>query len=122
MNQPETIPDLKIETLDDGLIRLEQQCAPDDPIYIHPLHVRYMAEQFGLVETSDPTAAKTIATLTRRLLVLADRSNVLATHLETVDSQTASKFAQTHSRATADIADQFCAELDSDSPDVGEPQ
>ena len=122
MNQPETIPDLKIETLDDGLIRLEQQCGLEDPIYIyiHLLHVRHMAENFGIVEASDPTAAKTIALLTRRLLVLADRCGSLAIHLETVDSQSASPFAQTHARATADIADQFCAELDSDNPDVGD--
>lgn len=122
MTQTYDIPELKIEALDDGLIRLEQMCEPDRSLYIHPLHVRYMAEQFGIVATSDPTAAKTIATLTRRLLVLAERSNALAKHLETVDSQTGSTFAQTYSRATADIADQFCAELDSDSSDVGEPQ
>lgn len=116
------IPELKIEAMDDGLIRLEQMCAPDRSLYIHPLHVRYMAEQFGLAETSDPTAAKTIATLTRRLLVLAERSNALATHLDTVDGQTASTFAQAYSKATADIAVQFCAELDSESSEVGEPQ
>ncbi len=122
MTQTYDIPELKIEALDDGLIRLEQMCEPDRSLYIHPLHVRYMAEQFGIVATSDPTAAKTIATLTRRLLVLAERCNALATHLETVDSQTASAFAQTHARATADIADQFCAELDAEISEVGAPQ
>jgi predicted DsbA family dithiol-disulfide isomerase len=122
MTPTDNIPHLNIEIQDDGLIRLEQQCGLEDPIYIniHPFHLRYLAEKFGIVETSDQTAAKTIATLTRRLLVLSERCNALATHLETVDSQSASPFAQTHARATADIADQFCAELDSDKPDVGD--
>lgn len=42
-------------------------------VAIHPLHLRHMAEKMGLVESSDPQAAKTIATLQRRMVALASR-------------------------------------------------
>jgi hypothetical protein len=92
-------------------------------VQLHRWHISHLAELMGIVKApADGESQKIITSLTRRLLVLAERSDHLATHLETVDGQTASTFAQTYSRATADIADQFCAELDSDSSDVGEPQ
>ena len=58
----------------DGLILLEQDSRGNiDRVAIHPLHLRYMAEKMGLIETSDPTAQKTIAALQRRMLALRDR-------------------------------------------------
>ena len=79
----DSIPELKIEMTDDGqddgLILLEQDsCGNIDRVAIHPIHLRYMAEKMGLVEASDPTAAKTIATLQRRMVALRDRIETLA--------------------------------------------
>lgn len=66
----ESIPDLKIELMDDSegsLILLEQDSGGNiDRVAIHQIHLRYMAEKFGLVESTDPTAQKTIATMQRR--------------------------------------------------------
>lgn len=74
----DSIPDLKIEMMDDGqgdgLILLEQDSGGNiDRVAIHPIHLRYMPEKMGLLESSDPTAQKTIATLQRRMLVLYER-------------------------------------------------
>ena len=79
----DNIPELKIEMMNDvqgdGLIFLEQDsCGNIDRVAIHPIHLRYMAEKMGLVESSDPTAAKTIATLQRRMVALRDRIGSLA--------------------------------------------
>src|ERR1035437_5352626 len=113
----ENIPELNIEMMDDSagsLIILEQDSGGNlDRVAIHPIHLRYMAEKFGLIETSDPLAQKTIATLTRRLHLLRDRVDFLADYLaNNSDSDHADlSYAQTYVRATADIADEYCAEL-----------
>ena len=77
------IPSLKIEHMDDGigdgLILLEQDSGGNvDRIAIHPVHLRYLAENMGLAETGDPQALKTIATRQRRMLLLRDRSEHLS--------------------------------------------
>lgn len=109
------IPELKIERIADQhgtLILLEQDNGGNvDRVAIHPLHLRYMAEQFGLVPTSDPDGARTIATLQRRLRLLRDRidhlSDWLANHS---DSERADlTYEMTYANATSDIANEFCA-------------
>lgn len=114
----DSLPDLKFELIADGigqgLILLEQNdCGEAHSVAIHPLHLRYLAEQFGLLPASDPPPQKTIAMLTRRLLVLHERINHLADWLVTYsDFKHADlSYEQTYARATADIADEFCAEL-----------
>lgn len=112
----DNIPELNIEPLDEKgcLILLEQDSGGNtDRVVIHPIHLRYMAEKFGLIPTSKPHAAKTIATLTRRLLVLRDRLDHLADFLANhSDSKHADlSYEQTYATATADIAEEFCAEL-----------
>lgn len=86
----------------------------DEPgtVLIHPWQLRAVCEQFGII-ASDPQAAKTIATLTRRLMVLRDRIDHLADYLANhSDSKHADlSFEQSYATATADIADEFCAEL-----------
>ncbi len=54
----------------------------DDPreVLIHPWQLRAVCEQFGII-ASDPQAAKTIATLTRRLHLLRDRIERLHEYL-----------------------------------------
>lgn len=120
----DSIPDLKIELMNDGigdgLILLTQDGGGngDDRVAIHPLHLRFMAEKFGLVDTSDPQAQKTIATLTRRLHLLNDRIEHLADWLVThSDNRHADlSYEQTYARATADMAEEFCAELMASAP------
>lgn len=115
MTFTDSIPHLNIEVLDNGNIRLENEsmgdcCAVD----VHPMHLRLVAEKMGLVETSDPQAQKTIAALTRRLHVMRDRVDHLAYWLANhSDGQHADlSYELTYATATADIAGEFCAELE----------
>lgn len=112
------IPELKIEHLDaegpDALILLEQDSGGNiDRVAIHPLHLRHMAEQLGLIAAIDPQAHRTIATLKRRLFVLRERIDHLAQFLALhSDHEHADlSYEQTYARATAEIADEFCEEL-----------
>ncbi len=96
------------------LILLEQDSGGNlDRVAIHPLHLRYMAERFGLVPSSDLETRQVIATLTRRLYALQGRIGHLAEWLAQHSDQrnTDLSYEQTYARATADIADEFCAEL-----------
>lgn len=124
----DNIPELKIEFMSDGmgdgLILLEQDNGGNvDRVAIHPIHLRYLAEKMGLVETSDPTAHKTIAMLTRRLLALRDRIDHLdywlANHSD--DKHADLSYEQTYARASADIAAEFCAELENTEPQEAAP-
>ncbi len=126
-NLNDNFPDLKIELMTDeqgSLIILEQDsCGNVDRVAIHPIHIRHMAEKMGLIEASDPTARKTIATLTRRLLALNDRIIHLdywLTHHS--DSKHADlSYEQNYATATADIAAEFCAELVETEPPTMTP-
>lgn len=113
----ENIPDVTIELMTGttgGLILLEQDSGGNtDRVAIHPIHLRYMAEKFGLVATSDPLAQKTIAMLTRRLHLLRERIDSLADWLVNhSDHKHADlSYELTYANATADIAAEYCAEL-----------
>jgi hypothetical protein len=94
----------------------------DDPgtVLMHPWQLRAVCEQFGII-ASDPQAAKTITTLTRRLNLLRDRIDFLADYLANhSDSKHADlSYEQTYATATADIAAEYCAELDvTNTPDT----
>lgn len=115
----DTIPALTIEQLDpsngDGLIVLEQDtCGNVDRVAIHPLHVRHLAEKFGLVPSCDLEAARTIATMTRRMRSLAERVQHLNDWMhEHSDTRHADfTYEQSYSQATTDLAIEFCHELD----------
>jgi len=114
----DNFPDIKIEFMNDGkgdgLILLSQFTGEDDcSVSIHPIHLRYMAEKFGLIETSDPLAQKTIATLTRRLHLLRDRidhlHNYLVNHSDHKHADLS--YEVTYATACIDLADEFCYEL-----------
>jgi hypothetical protein len=113
----ENIPDLTMELMNGttgGLILLEQDSGGNtDRVAIHPIHLRYMAEKFGLIQTSDPTAQKTISMLERRLLLLRERIDSLADWLVNhSDHKHADlSYELTYAIATADIAAEYCAEL-----------
>lgn len=67
----ENIPQLGIESNDDGTITLEQDCSGNvDRVTIHPIHLRLMAERLGLLEklsanTEQPTRAEQARDLNR---------------------------------------------------------
>ena len=124
----DNIPELKIEFMadgmGDGLILLEQDSGGNiDRVAIHPIHLRYMVEKMGLIETSDPTALKTIATLTRRLLVLRDRidrlHNYLLNHSDHKHADLS--YEVTYATACIDLADEFCADLMDSEPQEAVP-
>ena len=127
-NLSANFPDLKIEVMtdaeNDGLILLEQSDGGNiDRVAIHPIHVRYLAEKMGLIETSDPTARKTIAALTRRLLALEGRIVHMAYWLTNhSDSKHADlSYEQEYALATSDIAAEFCADLVDTEPPAMTP-
>ncbi len=114
----ERFEQLTIEIADDDkgrfIILRQEDCGNSDTVTIHPMHLRYMAAKFGLVETSDPQASKTIATLKRRLLVLHERIEFLQGYLANhSDHKHADlSYEVTYATATLDIADEFCAEFE----------
>ena len=115
----DNIPELKIEMMDDGqgdgLIFLEQDsCGNIDRVAIHPIHLRYMAEKMGLVESSDPTAAKTIATLQRRMVALRDRIESLADWMARYSDHKHADLSHetTQLDAMADLAREWCHDFE----------
>lgn len=121
------IPDLKIERMEDGigagLILLEQDDGSGNigSVAIHPIHLRYMAEKFGLVESSDMQAKKMIATLRRRLLMLNDRVAHLADYLANHSDHKHADlmYEMTYARATADLGDEYCVEFEQEEAASG---
>lgn len=112
------IPDLKIELMKDtegGLILLEQDNGGNlDRVAIHQIHLRYMAEKFGLIETSDPLAQKTTATLQRRILALRDRIDNLADWMEKFSDHKHADptYEMTQLHALQDLACEWCNDFD----------
>lgn len=86
----------------------------DDPctVLLHPWQLRAVCEQFGIV-ASDAQAAKTIATLTRRLYLLRSRINCLHDYLlNHSDHKHADlSYELTYATATAEIANELCADF-----------
>lgn len=110
----------RIADEDGEAIRLTQQedsCYDPDTIVIHPWQLRAVCEQLAIIP-SDQQSAKTIATLTRRLGLLRDRIDHLASYLANhPDAKHADlSYEQTYATATADLANEFCEELEAYSP------
>lgn len=87
----------------------------DDPgsVLLHPWQLRAVCEQFGII-ASDPQAARTITTLTRRLHLLRDRIDRLHDYLlNHSDHKHADlSYELTYATACIDLANEFCAELE----------
>lgn len=78
MNEQIIIPELRIEPCDDGTLLLEQDAGGQvDRVQVHPLHIRLIAERFGLASTGDPTAARQISKLQRRLRLVREEVALL---------------------------------------------
>ena len=85
MNTPMTHHHLKAQWLNDKhgpAIMLTQQDGHDEPdeVLMHPWQLRALCEHFGLM-AADHQAAKTIATLQRRMLALRDRIDDLGEYM-----------------------------------------
>jgi len=109
----DSIPDLKIERVEDGIgggliVLTQDQCGSIESVAIHPLHLRFMAEQMGLVATSDPAALKTIETLTRRLHRLRERAEHMAQWMAEHATTDGMAYGQVYAQATAEIAAEYC--------------
>ena len=115
----DNIPDLKIEMMNDGqgdgLILLEQDSGGNiDRVAIHPIHLRYMAEKMGLVESSDPTTQKTIATLQRRMISLRDRIESLSDWMAQFRDHRHTDLSHetTQIAAMADLSREWCCDFE----------
>ncbi|BEP48916.1 hypothetical protein [Variovorax sp. V116] len=111
------IPHLKIEQLENGCIRLENESVGDSYVVdIHPLHLRYMAEKLGLVRemsASEADALRTVDKLARRLRVLHERVLQLDQWLwEHQDATNADISVEIwYSAGTLDLSNEFQAEM-----------
>jgi len=123
MTDPLTHHELTAELIDDdkgkAILLTQPKDNFDDPgtVLVHPWQLRAVCQQFGVI-ASDPQAEKTIAMLTRRLRLLRDRigflSNWLTNHSDHKHADLS--YEQTYAIATADIADEFCADLEDTTP------
>ena len=89
----------------------------DEPstVLAHPFQLRAVCEQFGII-ASDPQAAKTIATLQRRMKALHERIEALADwmarHSDHRHADLSHETTQLH--ALLDLAGEWCADFDSE--------
>lgn len=108
---------LSAEAVDDEngpAILLTQQDGPTpQTLLAHPWQLRAVCEQFGII-ASDPKAAKTIATLQRRMVALADRIKGLAAWMaKHSDHKHADlTYEMTTINALADLAGEWVADFD----------
>lgn len=95
-------------------IMLTQQDGTDDPhtVVLHTWQLRATCEHFGII-ASDPQALRTIAMLTRRLLVLRDRIDHLSGYMNDCSDTSHANldYEIGFIDATADIANEFCMDL-----------
>lgn len=111
-----TVPQLQIETHDDGTIDLEQDdgAGKIDRITLHPMHVRYLFEIVGhLIKPEPIDVPARIATLERRLNWLRLRFNECGAELphDFYERCGMSIEFATWLDASCAVADEFCADL-----------
>ena len=107
-------------------IMLTQQDGIKEPqsVLVHPWQLRAVCEQFGII-ASDPQAAKTIATLQRRMVGLRERIDDLvdwmAKHSDHAHADLS--YETTQLRALQDLAGEWCADFEEGLPEgFGESQ
>ena len=98
-------------------ILLTQQDGIDEPqsVLVHPFQLRAVCEQFGII-ASDSQAAKSIATLQRRIQGLHERIEALADWMTQHSDQRHADLAYeiTQLQALQDIAREWCADFNSE--------
>lgn len=112
------IPRVSIEPLQNGCIRLASDSGGQTgTVEIHPVHVRYLAEQYGTKGKRfavDGSEFRTLTELRRRLLVLKDRVELLASRLCLRGDEEHADLAyeKDYATATAEICEAFCFDFD----------
>ncbi len=105
-------------------IMLCQQDGIEDTqsVLVHPWQLRAVCEQFGII-ASDPQAAKSIATLQRRIQGLHERIEALADWMTQHSDQRHADLTYeiTQLQALQDIAREWCADFDDEqaAPGIG---
>ena len=114
---------LTAEQVDDEhgtAIMLTQQDGIEEmqTILLHPWQLRAVCEQFDLI-ASDPQAAKTIATLQRRMVGLRDRIDNLADWMANHSDHAHAdlSYETTQLRALQDLAGEWCADFEEGLPE-----
>lgn len=114
---PMTHHHVKAEWLNDKhgpAILLTQQDDYSEPntVLMHPWQLRGVADHYGLV-TADPQAAKTIATLQRRMLALRDRIDALGDYMTNFSDHKHADLSHELASITmlAELADEWCADF-----------
>jgi len=97
---------------------LDEPCS----VLVHPWQLRAVCEQFGIV-ASDQQAAKTIATLMRRMAGLRDRVDHLADWMtQHSDHKHADlTYETTQLQAMQDLAREWCRDFESDESTETQP-
>lgn len=108
----------KVETITDKYgsgVLLTQQDDIQEPvsILVHPWQLRAACQHLGILH-ADPDAEHSTARLIRRMRSLAQRIEHLndCLHAHQNSEHTGPTHAQTYSQATADLAAEFCRDLD----------
>lgn len=101
-------------------IMLTQQDGIEEPhsILVHPFQLRAVCEQLGII-ASDPQAAKTIATLQRRMVKLRERIDDLADWMAKHSDHAHAdlSYETTQLRALQDLAGEWCADFEEGLPE-----
>jgi hypothetical protein len=109
------IYDLDYEIDTDGSINLEQDCGLGEVsrITLHPIHLRLLAEEAGLVPASDLQANRTIARLSRQMRTLFQRIDQLDDWINAAAQRGREDLQDesTYSYATWELAREWVAEL-----------
>lgn len=98
-----------------AIMLTQQEDGYNEPntVLVHPFQLRAVCEQFGII-ASDPQAAKTIATLQRRMKGLHERIEALADwmarHSDHKHADLSYETTQLH--ALLDLAGEWCADFD----------
>ena len=96
-------------------IMLTQQDGIEEPqsVLVHPFQLRAVCEQFGII-ASDTRAAKTIATLQRRMVKLRERIDDLADWMakHSKHAHADLSYETTQLRALQDLAGEWCADFE----------
>ena len=103
-------------------IILTQQDGIEEPqsVLVHPFQLRAVCEQFGII-ASDQQAAKTIATLQRRMVALRDRIDRLADWMAKHSDHNHAdlSYEVTQLQALQDLANEWCGDFADDLSDMG---